>query len=330
MTIKRKKNVFIVWIEYQRRVEVLAPILNLEVHYFFYPWESKSKVSKLWAYFLKTIHTLKVLFQNDPEVVFVQFPPAPALYCVALYSRLTGSKYVTDCHVGITNADWFDWIYVKKLLAGGQMIIHNDYLVEQVKASMNPNPFVVRDGIAQKQAIVTGKSTLLDRLGLSPKKYVIYPCSFSADEPLQEVLDAARLLPTIKFVMTWYLEKFPPKLRENLPSNVLLTDFLQIGDFNHLFANSGVALVLTKFEAVQLSGVQEAMAFEIPVVVSDLKTTRALYKDCPVFVKNDFESIANGVSYAFQNRPELETRVKKLRMESETEFFDQSQPHCHG
>jgi hypothetical protein len=321
--MKQKKGTFIVWKKFQRRVEVLAPYLDLEICYFHYSWEEKSKIFKALSYFLKSIDTFKCLFQNKPILVFVQFPPTPALYCVTLYSWLTGSRYVSDCHIGLTNAHWLNWIYAKKLLAKGLVIVHNEHLVEQVATSVKVRPFVVRDGVAKKQSIEAGKNALLDDLGLSPKRYVIFPCSFSSDEPVQEVIEAARMLPEIMFVMTWYTEKLSRNIRDTLPSNVLLTDYLQIGDYNCLFANSGVVLGLTIYEAVQLACMQEAMAFEIPAVVSDLKTTRFLYKNYPVFVKNDSKSIAYGVSHAFQNRLDIEERMKRLRIEWENEFFDQ-------
>jgi glycosyltransferase involved in cell wall biosynthesis len=323
MIRKQKKGVFIVWKKFQRRVEVLAPFLDLEVHYFYYSWEEKSKILKALSYFLKSIDTFKCLFLKKPSLVFIQFPPAPALYCVALYSFLTGSRYVSDCHIGLTNANWLKWIHAKKLLIKGPMIVHNEHLIEQVIRSMNVKPFVVRDGIAKRQSVDIRKSSLLDDLGLPPKSYVIIPGSFSWDEPLREVIEAARMLPEIMFVLTWHFNRLSRTIRNNLPSNILLTGYLQIDDFNYLFANSGVALVLTKHEAVQLSGMQEAMAFEIPAVVTDLKTTRFLYKNYPVYVRNDPESIAYGVTYAFQNRHDLEEKIKKLRIETEREFFDQ-------
>jgi len=323
MIRKQEKGVFIVWKKFQRRVEVLAPFLDLEIYYFYYSWEDKSKIFKALAYFLKSIGTFKCLFQKKPPLVFIQFPPAPALYCVALYSYLTGSRYVSDCHIGLTNANWLHWIYVKKLLIKGPMIVHNEHLIEQVRKSMNVEPLVVRDGVAKRQSVDMRKSSLLNDLGLPPKSYVIIPGSFSWDEPLKEVIEAARMLPRIMFVLTWHFDGLSRTMRNNLPSNILLTGYLQIDDFNHLFAHSGVVLVLTKHEAVQLSGMQEAMAFEVPAVVSDLKTTRFLYKNYPVYVKNDPESIADGVTFAFKNRLDLEEKIKKLRIETEREFFDQ-------
>lgn len=321
--MKIKKSIFIVWKQYQRRVEVMAPYLETEYFYFYHSWEMKSKFLKALSYIPKTINTLRCLFKNRPTLVFLQFPPAPALYSVALYAWLTGAGYVSDCHFGLANAQWLRWPFVKKLLTKGQVVVHNEHLVKQVEESVGITPFVVRDGIAKKQAEDRGKNNLLDTLGLSPKTYVIFPCSFSADEPLEEVFEAARSLPAIPFVMTWHAEKLARRMQKTLPTNALLTGFLKVGDFNQLFANAGVALVLTKHEAVQLSGMQEAMAFEIPAVVTDLKTTRFLYKDSPVYVKNDSESIAQGITHAFQNRSKFEEKIKKLRIESEKEFCDQ-------
>jgi glycosyltransferase involved in cell wall biosynthesis len=236
---------------------------------------------------------------------------------------LMSCRYVSDCHIGETNAGWLNWICVKELLAGGDVIVHNAHLVEQVAENIKVQPFVVRDGIAKKTSVDVEKISVLAHLGLSPKGYVIVPCSFSADEPLQEIVEAARLLPGIKFVMTWYSEKLSKDLRDSLPPNVILTGYLQIDDFDCLFANSGVALVLTKHEAVQLSGMQEAMAFEIPAVVTDLKTTRFLYKDYPLYVQNTPESISHGISHVFQRRLEFEGRMKTLKIESEAEFLGQ-------
>jgi glycosyltransferase involved in cell wall biosynthesis len=277
----------------------------------------------LISYIFKSISTLKFLFKNKPNLVFVQFPPAPAVYCIAIYAWLTGARYVTDCHIGITNAHWLKWIFINRLLSKGLVIVHNEHLVNQVKTSISTTPFVLRDGIDKNLTIESGNNNLLDDLGLVPKKYVIIPFSFSPDEPIQEVIDTARLLPAIKFVMTWNSDKLSNDMKKDFPQNVLLTGYLKIADFNNLFANSGVALVLTKHEAVQLSGMQEAMAFEIPAVVSDLETTRFLYKSYPVFVTNNSRSIADGITKAFQIRPELEVRMKKLKLESEQEFFMQ-------
>ena len=320
LIMKQEKGAFIVWRKFQRRVEVLAPYLDLEIWYFYYPWEDQTKLLKALSYIPKSISTLRRLFQKRPALVFVQFPPPPALYCVALYAWLTGSRYVSDCHMGLPNAGWLKWLGTKELLRKGLILVHNEHVVEQTIRSLDRAPIVIRDGIARKSSMRPGRGTLLEDLGLSPKTYVIVPWSFTFDEPLKELIDAAKRLPEIVFVMTWHSERIPKATRTGLPSNLRLTGYLCVDDFNDIFANAGVALVLTVQEATQLSGMQEAMAFEIPAVVSDLKTTRFLYRRYPVYVENDSNSIVQGIRYAFGNRLALVERMRTLRIETEEEF----------
>ncbi len=323
MTPKQGKGAFIVWRKFQRRVEVLAPFLGLEIYYFSYSWEEKSKIFKAYSYVLKMIATLKCLFQRRPSLVFIQFPPPPALYCVAFYAWLTNTRYIVDCHMEIANDHWIKWIYVKQLLVKGKLIVHNEHLIEPVIRSVNTKPIVLRDGIANRYSRAHHESALVKNLNLRSKSYVIVPCSFSLDEPIIEIIEAAKMLPEIPFIMTWNSERLLATIRNNLPPNVVLTGYLPVDDFDSLFANSGIALVLTKHENVQLSGMQEAMAFEVPAVVTDLRTTRYLYKDCPVFVENDPRSIAVGIKRALENKQGFAERMKKLRMETEKEFLEQ-------
>lgn len=323
MEIVKTKGVFIVWKKFQRRVEVLAPQFELEVAYFHYTWEEKSKFHKTLSYFLKTVKTLRFLFHEKPTLVFAQLPPTLVLYYVALYSWLTGARFVTDCHNSMVYGHWYKWVFAKKLLNTGIMIVHNDHVAIHVKNIIGITPFVLRTGITKKPLFDDGQFKLLKSLGLSPKTYVILPWNISGDEPLQEVIEAARLLPDIQFVMTWYSERLSSAIRNNLPPNFIMTGYLQIGDFNQLFANAVAALVLTNRDGTQLSGMHEAMAFEIPAIISDLKTTRFLYKNAPVYVRNEPVSIAEGVRSALNNNFELEERIKGLRIETEKEYLEQ-------
>jgi hypothetical protein len=218
---------------------------------------------------------------------------------------------------------WHKWIFATNLLAHGVMIVHNQHVATHVEENIGISPFVLRTGIARRKPQGDDSFVLLDRLNLSAQGYVILPWNFNLDEPLAEVFEAIGLMPDIRFVMTWYFEKLSVAVRNSLPSNLILTGFLELNDFNQLFSNAGVALVLTKRDGTQLSGMHEAMAFAIPAVVSDLRTTRFLYKDTPIYVKNDPESIVRGIRCAFEMRQELKERIQKLRSETEREFADQ-------
>lgn len=323
MEIGKAEGVFIVWKKFQRRVEVLAPQFGLEIIYLHYEWEEYSKFHKAFSYLLKTLETFKHLLQKRPSLIFVQLPPTLVLYYVSFYAWLAGAKYVSDCHNSMVYGYWSKWIFAKKLLNDGIMVVHNDHVADHVEKSMGIIPFVLRTGITKNKSQGSNVNTLLDRLSLSSERYVLLPWNFNSDEPLAEVFEAINSMPDIQFVMTWYFEKLPKSLMNNLPSNLKLTGFLETEDFNYLFSHAGIALVLTNRDGTQLSGMHEAMAFEIPAVISDLKTTRFLYKGVPVYVENTPEAIVEGIRYAFENKIVLQEKIKNLRHETENEFSQQ-------
>ena len=103
------------------------------------------------------------------------------------------------------------------------------------------------------------------------------------DEPIAELIQAAKLLPNVKFVMTWFAERLPVDARDGLPQNLVLSGFLENKEFCALFSQAGAALVMTTREGTQPSASSEAIVLEVPLIVSDLQTTRKLYKEMPVY-----------------------------------------------
>ena len=82
---------------------------------------------------------------------------------------------------------------------------------------------------------------------------------------------------------------------------------------NALFANANAAIVLTTREGTQPSGASEAIALGVPIILSEIRTTKRLYMDAPVFVKNEPESIAAGICIALENGEQLSAKISGLR-----------------
>ena len=90
-----------------------------------------------------------------------------------------------------------------------------------------------------------------------------------------------------------------------------------------LYANANAALVLTTREGTQPSGASEAIALGIPLVLSDIKTTRRLYKDSPVYVDNVPESISKGIKFALGNYEGCVSKISGLRLSLQNEAEQQ-------
>ena len=275
-----EKNLFIVWNPFQRRAQSLGRMLGLVVRYYHFSWEERGKLFKLLSYVAKSLITLLDLLRYRPPFVFIQLAPTPLLYIVAIYCAFTKAQYISDCHNTMIYDDhWIKWPFAKKLLYRSFiMLVHNEDVRKKAEA-IGLRPFVLRDPLP-----VISVPKDIDEIGginIKEKKYVIVPCGMAIDEPVEELFIAARAVPEALFVLTWFVDKLHPSLREEASDNILFTGFLDEPYFNSLYANANAALVLTTREGTQPSGASEAIALGVPLVISDIETTRRLYMDAP-------------------------------------------------
>ena len=303
-----KRGLFVAWRIFQRRNISVANKFGLEPRFYYRTWEEKSRVHKASSYIFKSLNMLRDLIKFHPDVIFLQLPPVPVLYIVALFCRLTGCRYVADCHNVMIYSKWLNWPFAKTLLnAADALLVHNED-VSIYARQLGLNTITLRDPLPDLKR--TTDPDLLAKYGLKKDAYVIVPWSFASDEPILELFQAAKAMPETKYVMTWFAEKLPVELREILPANLILTGYLDDNAFNAIFSDAGVALVLTTREGTQPSSASEAISLEIPLIVSDLDTTRKLYKNTPVYIENTTQGILTGVAQAFH---EQEQRITAIR-----------------
>ena len=306
------KNLYIVWNPFQRRAESMAVAFDLKIKYFHFKWEEKGKLFKAISYVPKFCSTMYVLFKEKPKYVFVQLAPTPLLYAVAVYKMLSGNCYISDCHNTMLYDDhWIKWPLAKELLRRSYItLVHNDDVREHANR-LRIESRILRDPLPVMT--VSNQIQKIKGISLNETEYVIIPCSMAADEPVQELFDAARKVSDVLFVVTWFSERLPADLRTQAPKNIHFTGFLPEVEFNTLYANANAALVLSTREGTQPSGAAEAISLGVPLIVSELRTTKRLYKDAPLYVRNDVDSIASGVRKALDNRETLSEAISGLK-----------------
>ena len=319
----KNKSVFIVWRNFQRRPEVLAPRLGTQLVYFRCSWSEHSFFHKVLSYIVNALSTAFFLLKNRPSVVFIQLAPTPLLYIAWIYALIFKSQIVSDCHNSMIQGEWINWPFARIFLSKTIVLVHNKFILAEATKKLNFEPLVLRDGFETINAEYSLE--ILDKFGLQPGSYVIMPWGLASDEPLLEALSAARQMPEKRFVITWHLERIPSAVRANMPDNVVLTGYLDNSDFTAIFANAGVALVLTKREGTQLSGMAEAISFKVPAVISNLQTTKGLYGNAACYVDNEAFSIARGIKEAFQRCDELKANMVLLQEQTEVEIERQLQ-----
>jgi glycosyltransferase involved in cell wall biosynthesis len=189
--------------------------------------------------------------------------------------------------------NWINWPFAINLLNRCKIVIVHNQNIHVTAKEKGIQSIVVGDLLPEVGKILD--SGVLDRHGLVPQEYVIVPWKMMPDEPIVELVTSVRRLPKIKFVMAWFTERLPKQLRCNLPDNLICTGYLQELEFDDLYANAAASVVLTTQEGIQPSAASEAIAFGVPLVLSDFETARSLYRNVPVYVDNDPESIVRGI-----------------------------------
>ncbi len=302
-----EKGLFIVWRIFQRRSESLARCFDLEIKYYYADWEEKSKFHKALSYVFKTAGTLRDMIRCKPEILFIQLPPTPVLYLAATYCYFTKCRLVADCHNAMIYSKWLKWPFALSLLRNADAaLVHNED-VEQQALRLGLKTITLRDPLPQLE--MDNRRKAADIADTGAGDYVMVPWSFSPDEPIEELFQAAESLPAVKFLMTWFAERLPQEIRDRVPSNLVLTGYLDDGDFNALFSQASAVLVMTTREGTQPSAASEAIVLGVPLIVSDLQTTRRLYEDVPVYIANDAAGISEGVRTALATRDVLRQRI---------------------
>lgn len=255
------------------------------------------KVLNYARLFVKSVQELR---QSAPAVVWVQLPQVPVLWAALAYRALSSTpiKIVADCHNAQLRKPWSHFpLALWSLQKADAILVHNDAMLKQAETNGWPMAKV----LVLEDVPAMGKDQPPTGLALkhitAPKPWVVFPGSFAADEPIEEVLAAARLAPEITFIITGR----PDKAKQNghnivdLPKNVVLPGFLPVELFDDILREANVVIGLTREEGIQLSVCNEALGFGRPLVTSDTQILRELFGKAAVLVDTKMQaSIANG------------------------------------
>ncbi len=144
---------------------------------------------------------------------------------------------------------------------------------------------------------------------------VLMPASWYADEPWQDVLGAARLLPDVQFLLTGR-----PPAGVAAPANVRLTGYVSVEEYAQLVATATVVLALTTRDDTMQRAAYEAVAAGRPVVASGTRALRGHLSRGTVFTGGGADDLARAVRSALDGADRLAAEVVSMRAEHEERF----------
>jgi hypothetical protein len=322
--VETNRQLFLIWKSFQRRPETLASYFGIKVEYVTSGFSSKAL--KGLDYLVKSVKTLGLLHRERPDVVWVQAPPTFIPHLVLAWRRVMAPSMVVilDCHNAVIRPPWSKVPFHGWALRSADLsIAHNADVVGPLTALGAPADQVMvledRSAGLSESAGVTAKRAE----GTPP--LVLVPCSFAKDEPIEQLLEAARRTPGVRYVVTGNPKRSHEELVAGAPPNVEFPGFISKRDFDALLHSCDLLIGLTTLEGVQLSAANEGVAAGKPMVLSHTQTLRSLFAGASVFVDPlDAGSIANGVEDALGRWAQLEAGMRELRLRRDERWLKQA------
>jgi glycosyltransferase involved in cell wall biosynthesis len=250
---------------------------------------------------LCTVDTVLYVLRRRPRSLVVTNPPVVAGLVTLAVGRLIGSPVVLDSHPGAFGAQGDS---VSARLQGV-----NRWLVRHVDGCIVASePWVEQVRAWGGAAVELHEAPGLDAPAHSEPR--TGPLRFLCvgrlvpDEPFEEMVRAAGLVPDCTFFVTGRVERVPG-LRDQAPPNVTFTGFLPSEDYERAVLDADVIMTLTTEPSSIMRAAYEAVYARRPLIVTDWPLGREMFPYA-VHVRNETQSIAEGIRRA---RDEIDALV---------------------
>lgn len=299
------RGISISWFHEHRRSREVAEVVGVDPFFI----RSDRKFLPL-RYIDQYLMTRRVLAEQKPACLVVMQPPPVALLAVLPYVTKHQAVLIGDLHSGVFFDRKWRWTakwVLHRLRRHGGAIVPNGDLAEFCREA-GVDAFVCHGLVKPLER--TGASRVSDLVPHS--EYVLVPFTYASDEPVAELLDAARLRPEIRWVLTG---KAPRAVRSEAPKNVLFTGFVSRDDYAALRLSATAILALTTRDSTMQSAGYEAIASGTPLVTVSTRVLRQYFEDGAEYVENTAESIARGTARVLSSAAEYRARMIARRGE---------------
>lgn len=318
----KTNQLYFAWTGFQRRQVSMAPHCGFET--IFFPVEKRvGNLRKILTYLKHAWCTLAILVRSRPTVVWVQLPQVPLMWVAFLYRIIfqRDAVIIADCHNAMFRPPWSKVPLGLSLLSRCDIVlVHNtDVLETAVQLGVDRvRMMVVEDPPASFPSVgqFSGAADM-------PRPWFVFPASFAQDEPIPELIEAAKMTPGVSVLITGNVRNCrDPKLINNAPANVRFLGYLSREDFDALIVSCDAVIAFTRFDGIQLSVCGEAVGAGKPMLISDTQTLRRLFSTGTVFVNSsDAAAIASGFSRLLSNHDELAEEVTRFGQDMTTSWL---------
>jgi hypothetical protein len=315
MAANQKKLDNIVWIswEKQRRSITLASLLcadYLELNY---------ESNQAWLRYIKSmlISLIKIV-GNRSSIIIVQNPSMILAVIATMLGKMLNIRIIVDRHTDRyilkSGSNFFYRIFLPlsdfTIKSSNITIVTNKELVDAVK-NLNGTPFVLPDPFPDIRGFVK-----VDNLAHKTSKIsCLVVASWFEDEPLEQIFEAARLLPNIKIFVSGLPKKEYSGLINTKPDNIHITNYLSDADFYTLMYQCDFVVAITTDSATLVCGGYEAITLSKPLLTGNSISLRNYFDDSAIYTDSSVEDIVKCMKLIVSNLDLLRDNALKLYKE---------------
>lgn len=304
LTTRKTGTSFISWMQHCRRSDTIAEALNGPSHLI----RPERPDKAFLRYPLQMAQSLRALWRDRPVAVMVASPPFLAPLAAWVYSAVRGVPFAIDAHSGVFNDPRWSWAAsVNRFLsrrAAATIVTGLHY--RDLVASWGAKPLVMgavpcrfNDDVAPAE--------------LGEGVHVVFPCTWSFDEPVDRLIAAARQTPEITVHITGRPKGPAAAHLDNAPDNIRLAGWLTDHDYTALMkAADGVLALTSRDHTMQRAG-EEALELEKPLICSGWSLLRETFSQGAIFVDNTADQLTEALGEMGQRHEELTAEMRELR-----------------
>lgn len=303
------KGIWITW-EFQRRNIGISNAVDFPLYQF------NIQSCRTVRYIKSLIASYMAINSESPRIVVAQNPSILLALFVILYSTIKGYHPVIDAHnSGIYPLESRSRILMKLskwLQRHASLTIVTNKALENAVKENGGSAFVLPDAIPSIPA-------KLKRLQLKGEKNLTCICTYNEDEPYQEIIKAANLLPN--GVHVYFTGKFKGKIDpRNQHDNVHFTGFIPEHEYWELLYSSDIIIDLTLRENCLVCGAYEAVSLNKPLILSNTDALRNFFSKGCVYTNPNQNDIYKAMIEAIHNIENLQNDMKNMKMEIEVKW----------
>ncbi|MEN6571521.1 MAG: glycosyltransferase [Anaerolineaceae bacterium] len=305
-----RKPAVVFWGPHSNSSEQFARRLNAPlylIHYFGWKklWNAPFKYPLMW------VKTWWLMSKQKPSAILVINTPVFAPLCVYLYCRLAGIPYAMNVHGHTLGGRRWGWsVPLQRFLARRAAV----NLVGTTEYQNILNSWHAKTLFLEEPPIIIPAATgdLTDR----PVDFEVTVVStFAGDEPLEPVLEAARMTPDVHYSILGDVRLAKRELLDSAPVNVTFTGYLKGNAYWDQLRSSQAVMVLTTNPYSLVAGGSEGLYCGIPLILSRQPALVDYFTRGAVFVEHTPESLAEGVATARANQKQLKAGCAELATE---------------